>query len=90
MFDNIEHCQLFIQPELYAEDIKRPIDIPGCIINDPETTLAIPLVDLNPQIIVNSLIENSKVKPDSRTKPVSTTVKGSGNIIIITTKTFVK
>ena len=66
MFDDQIPNQYYTHPEQFAEDIKLPIEIPGCLIDSVKDTMAIPLVDFNPNVIVDQLMEMTREEPAER------------------------
>ena len=76
MFDDLIPNNFYTYPEQVKENVKLPMYIPGCLIDDARNTLAIPLVSFNPDIAVDQLIKISKITPAQRSKPVGATVKG--------------
>ena len=63
------HTQPLIEMKIIKEKSKGGVmDVPGCIIDNPERTMAIPLVDLNVPSNVGIIIDASKIIAGERKK----------------------
>lgn len=86
VFGDLKPQRIFTHPietiKILKSDMKENqngvLDMPGCIIDRPFTTLSIPLINFDISENVNTLIQNSKIENSTRAKPVIGTVRGMG------------
>jgi hypothetical protein len=76
MFESFKPAEIYIRPD--PSTMKVTGAIAGCLINDPETTLAIPMVDCDIDKHVADAIKVSRLRPDFRSKPVMAVCRGQG------------
>lgn len=74
-FKDIEPSRLLTHPDEFNSEI---LNLPGCIIDEPEKKLSIPLIDFDPSINAEKLMTDSKVEPSPRDKPLFAIVRGMG------------
>ena len=72
-FVGLKPAKIYTQPEVEMEIIKKNstdglMEIPGCIIDNPELTMAIPLIDLDVAAAVEEIIRASKIVAGDRQK----------------------
>ena len=85
-FDQLKPLEIHIHPVEEMGQLRKEmeeknatvVDVPGCIIDSPQNTMSIPLIDLDVKELVDIVIKTSKIKSDSRQKPVCATVRGMG------------
>ena len=81
LFNLIFPITLFSPSLIYSQKFNENIidfDKVGCIINDPDFNMKIPLVDFDVNLNVDRLIEGAKMTPDRRDKPLFAIVRGMG------------
>ena len=50
----------------------------GCIIDEPKYAMSIPLLNLNPSALIQTVLTAAEMEPSTRRKPVCATVRGQG------------
>ena len=50
----------------------------GCIIDEPKYAMSIPLLNLNPSALIQTVLTAAEIEPSTRRKPVCATVRGQG------------
>lgn len=69
---------LYVKPKVHDKEYLNTVNDTGCIINSPQRTMAHPLIDLDPQAILDSVLEIAAMPADSRAKPVIAIARGMG------------
>lgn len=77
-FHELLPLRVLTHPEEERELIDDSYDVPGCVMDSPNETMAIKLIDFDVQKNVNVLIDNSRVEAGYRQKRVCGIVHGSG------------
>ena len=85
-FDQLKPLEIHIHPVEEMKQLRQEmkeknatvVDVPGCIIDNPQDTMSIPLIDLDVKKLVDVVIKTSKMKSGPRKKPVCATVRGMG------------
>ena len=72
LFEEFIPSKFYTNPEQVKKDVKLPMYIPGCLIDEARNT------NFNPDVVIDQLMEISKEIPVERTKPVCAIVKGMG------------
>ena len=50
----------------------------GCIIDEPKYAMSIPLLNLNPSALIQTVLTAAEIEPSTRRKPLCATVRGQG------------
>ena len=85
-FDQLKPLEIHIHPVEEMKQLRKEmeeknatvVDVPGCIIDNPQDTMSIPLIGLDVKKLVDIVIKTSKMKSGPRKKPICATVRGMG------------